>query len=326
MRMLTATILGAAMTNVAQAAGGAAMPDGRRIVNMVDDFLVYYEAAKDRPDSRPALWDARLESKHPDFFNQVIYRNFKDRQRAEHKAYCLTSFWTEVAPKIDALRRVNADAEKRLLVLRERFAETFDDFDPRTDFYLTVSFSFIGKVADLNGKPTLALSLDRFALGDVEFDITAMHEMFHLYHGKTFSTAGAAYRALWEEGLATYVSSVLVPGQRDRVYLHFAVEKMNECARLQAALSADLVAHLTDPDPVFRRRYFGAEANATRVPPEAGYYVGYRLCERLAKDRSLKDLARLSADEARAALRPLLVQFAGQTTDADVQALLYPKP
>ena len=323
---LAALLIVGLMPRVGLAAGGAPMPAGTRIVNMVDDFLAYHDAAKDRPDSRAALWDARLEAKYRDFFDQIIYRNFKDAQRAEQKAYCLKSFWTDVAPKVDDLRTANADAEKRLLALRERFKKAFDGFDPQSDFYLTVSFSFMGKVVDLNGKPTLAVSLDRFKTDDVEFDITAMHEMFHLHHTKAFSASGAVYRTLWEEGMATCVAAQLVPGQRDRIYLHFPIPKMNECDRLQAALSADLLAHLTDPDPVFRRRYFGAEENPTQVPPEAGYYVGYRLIERLSKDRSLKALAALTPDQARAALGPPLKAFAGTITAPEVQALLYPPP
>ena len=180
-----------------------------------------------------------------------------------------------------------------------RFRKRFPGFKADTDFYVTISFSFNGKVVNIGTKNVFALGLEAFKSTDplLQAEITIAHELFHLYHFQFFSTRGGLYRTLWAEGLAVYASAVLVPGHRYSTYLAFSPKKVDRCGALLGKLAAELGRHMDGKDHRIERLYFGAEPNDTWVPPEAGYYVGLVLVQSLAKQADLGKLAKLPADK-----------------------------
>ena len=95
-----------------------------------------------------------------------------------------------------------------------------------------------------------------------------------------------------------------MPGHRRSTYLGFPVDKMNRCYDLLPLLAGDLKKNLGRNDHRLKRIYFGAEPNETLVPPEAGYYVGFLIIEKLAAETSLNQLARMPADK----VMPLLAK------------------
>lgn len=271
---------------------------GYRVVNVLADFIDYYEAAKDRDEKqRAALWRTMLETKHQAFFDDAIYRRKKGRERARYKAYCITTFWAQLAPEMEFYRSLSRKLGASVGPMVRSFQEHLPDYKPATDFFLTFSFSFRGKVVGVGGRDVLALGLEFFqgsgAEAEQQIRITMAHELFHLYHFRFFSGGGGLYRQLWTEGLATYASAVVVPGLKRSAYLGFSGTKMNRCHDLLPRLAADLKKNMGDNNRRLRRIYFGAEKNDTQVPPEAGYYVGLLIIEKLAERYRLEELARL---------------------------------
>src|ERR1044071_6011379 len=50
--------------------------EGPKVVNIVDDFLVFWEQAKHLPLARQRkLWMQMVENKHRDYFDRAVYRN-----------------------------------------------------------------------------------------------------------------------------------------------------------------------------------------------------------------------------------------------------------
>jgi len=277
-----------------------------RIINVADDFLAYHKACADGDaPTRMAKWKTMLEDRHPRFFADVIYRKLEGAQLAKHKKWCFNEFWKNVAPRIPALAKVNRGIADRIRAVLTQFRKHFPDFRTETDFYVTVAFSFKGKVdtirtsegsggkAEKAEKKIFALALERLSAAGPDAEITIAHEMFHLHHFQTFSTRGALYRTLWAEGLASYASVVVVKGHRLTTYLGFSGKKADLCNEMLPVLAADLKKYMGQVDQRRRRIYFGAEANDTTVPPEAGYYVGFLMVSSLAKKHALKDLARM---------------------------------
>jgi hypothetical protein len=246
-----------------------------------------------------------LEGKHPLFFRDAIYRGKKGAERDRYKQVCIRSFWDEVAPRMGEISRLNSGLENEIHLLVADFQKHFSDFSATTDIYITISFSFRGKALPVDNRTVIAIGLEAFHEGDEhQMRITLAHEMFHLYHFRFFQPGGGLYRALWTEGLATYASAVVVPGHRRSTYLGFAVEKMNRCHDLLPLLAGDLKKNLGQNDHRLKRIYFGAEPNDTRVPPEAGYYVGLLIIEKLAAEVPPDQLARMPAQK----VLPLLAQ------------------
>ena len=280
--------------------------DSYRVINVVNDFQSYYQKCSkmgwpDRLDN----WDTMLEGKYPRFFKDAIYRGKNGTDRDHYKQSCIRLFWDEVAPRIGEIGHLNSNLEKKIHLMVTEFQKQLPDFMPATDFYITISFSFRGKALPVENRTIIAIGLETFNLGDEQqIYITLAHEMFHLYHFSFFQPGGGLYRSLWAEGLATYASAVVVPGNRRSVYLGFPVEKMNRCYELLPLLAEDLKKNLGRNDHRLKRIYFGAEPNETLVPPEAGYYVGLLILEKLAAETSLDQLARMPADK----VMPLLAK------------------
>ena len=289
-------------------AARTALGDGRFIINVVDDFLEYADAAaRADAESRSVLWNRMLESRHPEFFSEVIYRKTSGPDREAFKKELLRRFWTEIFPRLSELRETNRAAVGKMLEARRAFQAAFPDFRPDCDYYLTVSFSFHGKVVEMGGRPVLAVGLENFRPGDPALDIAIAHEQFHLYHFRTFSTRGALYRSVWAEGLAVTASEVLVPGQRFSRYLGFSGQRMNEIHGAYARLARELALNLDNADHAVKRAWLGMEPNRLNVPPGAGYYLGRDMIHVLLKQGwKLAQLARLSPEEA----RRLLIQAA----------------
>ncbi len=290
-------------------------PGGKRapkykIVDVAADFISYYVKCNRLAEAqRKAQWDRLLEKKHPDFFQEVIYRKKRGTDREEFKESCMQTFWTDVAPKMSTVRKLHLTAADTIREVVNSFQKKFPDFRPSTDFYLTISFSFHGKVVDVKGKDVFAIGLENFEPGQPHFRITIAHELFHLYHFQFFNASGGLYRTLWAEGLASYASAVVVPGYRFSQYLGFPGEKMNRCQELMPTLAKELLREMGESDKRIKRIYFGAEPNDTQIPPEAGYYVGFVIIESLAKRTSLADLARMKSNDVFATLRRELTRL-----------------
>ena len=282
----------------------AASQDSYRIINVADDFLAYYQAGQGKsPDEQAGLWDSMLESKYPDFFQDALYRRKTGADRDRYKQSCINRFWEEISPHMDRIARLNQGAEKRIRTMVAEFQKHLPGFKPQTDFFITISFSFRGKAVTVGGRDVMAVGLEFFEdPGSPQFEITLAHELFHLYHFQFFNAGGGLYRSLWAEGLATHASAVVVPGHRFSTYLGFPVEKMNQCHDLLPLLAGDLRKHMGDNDHRLQRLYFGAEPNDTKVPPEAGYYVGLVIMDNLAKTIPLDDMARMPAKQVFAVL------------------------
>lgn len=271
-----------------------ALPNGHHVYNLLPAFIAYGQQGRDLgPAKRAALWDRMLTKRWPAYFSQVIYRGLTGQRRARFKAAIIKQFWNQVAPRLEGLKAMNQTAVQRLLAGVHRFHRAFPNFRPNCDFYLTVSFSFHGKVADLNGAKVLSLGLENFDPHRPELDIIIAHELFHIHHFATFSAAGGLYRGVWAEGLATYASAVLVPGHRLSRYLGFSPRRMNQIHDNYQRIVEFIRRNLDNPDHAVKRACLGMEDNRLGVPPGCGYYIGFDVVQALIKrGERLADMAR----------------------------------
>lgn len=290
--------------------GGSAvlLDDGHQVHDLVDLFLAYGQAAAGADAAtREMLWDEMLESRHPDFFAQVIYRGFEGEQLDLYKQAVIAQFWDQVMPEFANLRRLNDTAADKILQSRAALTQMFPDFAPDCDYYITVSFSFNGKTVELNNQTVLAIGLENFVADDPGLAITMAHEQFHLYHFQSFSPYGGLYRAIWAEGLAVYASEELVPGYRLSQYLGFTAERMNEIYGRFDELKLLALANLSNSDHAMKRAFVGMEDNELDVPPGTGYYLGEHVVFTLVREgHTLDELARWDADDVYAAMERIL--------------------
>lgn len=280
----------------ALAAATANAPDAERLARFNQDFVRHY-AALYVPDAiglapGPALDAAALPA----------------LQAAE-------------LPKASAL---DATLRRVLVDTAARFANAFPDF--RCDFPIWIAPTFgqldgAGRV--VAGKPSLILGPDviaRFETDD-QLPVFVSHELFHRYH---FEAAGFSddlaerdllWRALWAEGLATYVSAQLNPARPLADALLLPRDLQQKADPLVPALAAELARSLDDIDPAVFSLFFeygDAHAKQQGRPWRSGYYLGYLVAQRLGAHRTLSELAHLQGPALRREIGDALAAMASE--------------
>jgi hypothetical protein len=183
------------------------------------------------------------------------------------------------------------------------------EFGPMNDYppiYLVDSFGeFDGGTRSLPGGTFLIFGADMIARLHLGHDIRPFfhHELFHLYHGRSFQECDRIWCSLWAEGLAVYVAARLNPRATDAELLLTVPEPLREAVdrdRREAVCS--VVARLDSTASEDMRALFSSGRLNERLPPRFGYYVGYLAAAEAAKTGSLRKLAGMGNAE----VRPLL--------------------
>ena len=136
------------------------------------------------------------------------------------------------------------------------------------------------------------------------------HELFHLYHERSFRDCEQLWCGLWGEGLAVYVASRLNPGATDSELLLTEPEPLRAAVeRNRSEAVCTVLARRESTAKADGRALFSSGRLNERLPPRFGYYLGYLVAAEAGKTRSLKQLAALNSAEAKpvveAALRSL---------------------
>jgi len=212
-------------------------------------------------------------------------------------------------------------------VQTKRFAQYFGaSGQPRTVVVLAPNFDAKSGVLP-DGTPVLALAVDSLLLEKAQLDIVLPHELFHLWDAEHAGITNDGVMPdthlllpLYEEGLATYVSTVVSPGHRDGEYL-----LQNDLGALpETTLPAVAKRFLQDADVMTidpanheasktYARWF--EAATTRfqsdLPNRSGYWLGLHVIRVLSRDHTLSEIASWSPQKAEAETRVALTVLAG---------------
>jgi hypothetical protein len=139
------------------------------------------------------------------------------------------------------------------------------------------------------------------------------HELFHLYHQRSFPGCEEVWCSLWTEGLATYVARDLNPRATDEELLLTLPEPIRPAVEKdRAAAVCAVAAQLDSRDDAVQNALFSFGPGAPgALPPRYGYYVGYLAAEELGRTRSTEALAKLGPRDVRPLLEQALLKLAG---------------
>jgi hypothetical protein len=215
------------------------------------------------------------------------------------------------------------DVRKALASAEDRFRIAFPDF--RCDFpiYLMDSLGRLdGAGRQVDGRPALVLGIDQI---EQERDVLPLpvflsHELFHRYHSQVSGFSDdpgehqAIWRALWAEGLATYVSYRLTPGATVDAALIAPRDLTTRAQPRVGTIAADLLAHLDQVDHDVYQTYFtygDPRVTARGLPWRSGYYLGFLVAQDLGRTRSLRELAAMRGPQLEAEIGRALARLAG---------------
>src|SRR5215216_2590468 len=234
---------------------------GHRIINIIDDFLAFWEAARDKSMFfQRLLWRYMVEDKHRDYFERAVYRSATP---AERRAI-LDEFLIRVPSQVDAIRELNKTIYTDLTETFIRFKYLrFYEYTHRRDLYIGLSlFRFDGAVRPVGNEEgipdTLCLGaevLSSYTPEEIRIAIT--HEFFHLYHfGFLFENPElgdfqGAHMPLIIEGMAVAGTEESYRFQPRSMYLHFTEGELaaqQQDLAFNAARFLDLVRFSARPE------------------------------------------------------------------------------
>jgi hypothetical protein len=303
----------AALALVFATSAVAAPTEGGRIrlIDLTPAFASAWEKTKDLPDAtRVAAFEADFAPTLPGFYDPKRAETGRAERFQANVLRGLKQFPDQRAGIEDVSRRFNAMFTPALASFEARFG-------PMTGYppiYLVASLGeFDGGTRELPEGVRLLFGADVIARIHAKHDIRPFfhHELFHLYHHRFFPECEAVWCSFWAEGMAVYVSKELNPGATDEDLL----------LTLPAPIRPEVDAHMAQAVCAVRRRLdsrddadkdalFSFTRLSPDLPPRFGYYLGYRVAERLGRTRSLDELARLPPDKVRPLINQTLSEMA----------------
>lgn len=299
-----------------------------RAVPITTSFDAFWTAARGKPFAQQeVLWDRYVEGPRASLYQSVVWEVRDDPHWRKNREKMLQERFAQY-PQVAAAIPAEASAiEAQLHLQTVRIRELFPGAAAAPRAVIVLAPDFDAKSGVLpDGTPVLALAADTLALEKADLRILLPHELFHLYDAQHAGVKNDGVMPdttlslpLFEEGLATYVSSVASPGYPDGKYLFQSDLGGLPSSRLPAAardflrvadtLTIDSTAHRTSP--LFARWFEGAATSVNAgYPNRAGYWLGLNLIRRLRRTYTLQQLASWSPAEAERHTHAALVAMA----------------
>lgn len=290
-------------------------------------FQAFWSEAQARPfEEQEALWDKFIEQPRQELYDRVVwekrdYPHWEQEKtgalRARFAAY--TTISSQIPAAADTL-------EAAIPAQAARFRKLFPDApaNPHVAVLLAPDFdSKSGVQAD--GTPVLALAVDTLLLEKADTSILFPHELFHLYDAihAGISNDGVMPDTkltlpLFEEGFATYVSTLVSPGHTDGQYLLQAtlgalpVSRLPEVARRFLTDADEPTIDPKNNSLAYGRWFEGSDKSyQADLPNRSGYWLGLNLIRLMAKTHTLQEMAAWSPAKAQEETRAALLLMAG---------------
>lgn len=261
--------------------------------SLTGEFARFYDDTRSMPEAqRVTLFRKRFDALFPGFYEPSD--GMTDAQYDANVARALATF-----PDIRArYEQAERDFPRAYAAGIRHFRAQFPGFRPTLPIWFVHSLGQMdGGTRTIRGRNVMIFGADVIARIHDSRDIGPFldHEMLHVENAHWFKDCDAMWCSLWQEGLATYAASVMNPGADDHLLM------LDQPAPIRARVDADwrnalcqVQRDLMSTDQKVYGRYFYARVDPTSVyPARWGYYVGYRIMQRLGKKRTLRELDHL---------------------------------
>jgi hypothetical protein len=274
--------------------------DGLKLIDLTGEVARAWDETSALPDAeRVTAFKAHFATILPGFYSHERFRLPAPGPYDERLLAGLKAYPGERAKIEEVSRRFAA----MLAPAQASFEREFGPMRGYPPIYLVDSFGeFDGGTRTLPGGVFLMFGADMVARLHLQHDIRPFfhHELFHLYHARTFEECEQLWCGLWGEGLAVYVAKQLNPAATDAELLLTMPEPLRAAVeRNRKEAVCTVLARRQSTLPADSRALFSSGRLNERLPPRFGYYVGYLVAAEAGKTRSPRQLAALTADQAR---------------------------
>jgi len=290
-----------------------------RVIDAMPTFWKFWDTTIDESlDKRVEGFLNTVVAAYPDLFHHGLIASgaLTDLGSVPEVQARVAKYLQDVSAFIPTMRQITITIRDNFSRYVQEFSTTFPDYAPITPVYFSVSlFGFSGGLL-ISGEDTgLYFGVDELAriyesAGNLK--VIIQHELFHQYHYRIapeLSGDQAAWSFMWEEGLATYASQKMNPGTTaDQVLV--MPDRLSELALPHLPdLARRLLDHADSTNPNDYSNLFSTIQAPPGIPARSGYFVGYRVAEKLAVSRSLVELVHLRGPELKRAVLGVLNEF-----------------
>ena len=273
-------------------------PASIEYTDLTDDFAAVWERTRAMDDAaRVAALRAHFQPLIPGFYDREQAGPFK---YADLIVRALNAFPENRA----GIEQVSRNFAAMAVPARTSFEAAFGPMGEMPPIILLHSLGEMdGGVRTMKATGrTLLFGADMIANIHLEHGIQPFfhHELFHVFHERTFKGCDALWCGLWSEGLAVYVAERLNPGATDAQLL--LVEPVPLRAAVEVNRKAALctvLARLTSTSSADHAALFSGGKISDDLPSRAGYYIGYLVAADIGKTHSLPQLAAMPAGQVR---------------------------
>jgi hypothetical protein len=290
-----------------------------RVIDAMPTFWEFWDTKVDESmDKRVSGFFNTVVAAYPDLFHHGLIASgaLTDLGSVPEVQARVAKYLQDVSSFIPAMRQITITIGDNFFRYVQEFSTTFPDYAPVTPVYFSVSlFGFAAGLLVSDKNTGLYFGVDELAriygsAGNLK--IIIQHELFHQYHyqiAPEVSNDRAAWAFMWEEGLATYVSRRMNPGTTaDQVLV--TPDRLSELAQPHLPnLARRLLDHADSTNPNDYNDLFSIEQTPSGIPARSGYFVGYRVAEKLAATRSLVELVHLRGPELKRAVLSVLAEL-----------------
>lgn len=298
--VLAAGMVGGYVSPAALAADGQSRPF------VAASFAAFWKAAQGRPFAEQlAAWDREVEAPRRDLYAAVVWEASRHEDWSTRKQRFLRARFAAYPALAAGIPGEELALRRVLDEQMPRFRRMFPDASaqPPVEWLLAPNFDAKSGVR-ADGQPVLVFAVDSLLLEKADLGIVVPHELFHLYHAQHagFSNDGvmpgvALTVPLFEEGLATYVSSQLSAGHDDGALLLQAnlgdvpASRLGEIAHRFLADARFKAIDSEHPDAFKKWFSAGATPYQAGLPNRVGYWLGLQVIRHLRRTYTLAQMA-----------------------------------
>lgn len=304
MRFLVAALAALTLTPVAAA-------EPYHLIDLTAQFSALYDRTEGQAlPVRVKAFKTDLAPLFPQFYGRERFRSMSQAEYDGRIGRAIEGF-AQIRERYEGKA---ANFRNLLTPAYASFTRAFPDMGDIGDVYLLHSLGEMdGGTRPFDGRQYLIFGADVMGRSHPYQDEEPFfhHELFHVYHQRTFPGCEAIWCALWSEGLAVHVARSLNPEATADQLLLTVPENIPPAvdSNLQEAVCAvrDRFDSVRQSD---NAALFSFGRLNERLPPRFGYYVGYLVAREAGRTRSLQQLAHLTPDQARPIIEAALSRLA----------------
>lgn len=282
----------------------------------VKPFVDGYTNLKSKKIEPVKAYILDYEFKHSAELESTYYRGYSKEKR-EKLLTILEDYVKELPKSTKVYSQKRDQIIETATFVNRKFKEYFGDgVKARIQLHSVLSGTD-ANVRSFDNEVVISMNLRQvWNYSKDEIEVVLAHELFHVLQGKFQENRPEALPiegGLFGEGLATFVSSLIFPGKPDWKYISYFKKDDEQYKKMEKSrqdLVKEILADWDSKDEKKKDKFFSGDSEITKpFEPRSGYYLGYKVAQKMAEKISAKEVATMKFSDYRKAIREIIKEI-----------------